>query len=272
MRDLSALFNPKSVAIIGVSEDPKKVGAIILKNIIDSKFKGQIYPVNPNFENIQNLKCFKSVGDIPDVPDLAIIAIPADPALLVLTEIGEKGIENVICITAGFKEIGEEGKKREEQLLEISKKYNINLVGPNCLGLVNNLCPINATFGELVNIPGNLRFISQSGAIATGIFDWCKSINLGFSQFITLGNKTVVNENDVLNYFKDQAVVGQNNEGLSQLSPIGLYLESISDGINFLKIAKEISQKNPIFIIKPGKTKAAVSAMQSHTGAIAGED
>ncbi|MDO8637936.1 MAG: acetate--CoA ligase family protein, partial [Candidatus Daviesbacteria bacterium] len=118
------------------------------------------------------------------------------------------------------------------------------------------------------------RFISQSGAIATGIFDWCKSINLGFSQFITLGNKTVVNENDVLQYFLDSAVAEPNNhiEGLSQLSPIGLYLESIADGINFLKITKEISQKNPIFIIKPGKTKAAVSAMQSHTGAIAGED
>lgn len=272
MRDLSALFNPKSVCIIGASSDPKKVGAIILNNIITSKFKGVIYPVNPNFENIQNLKCFKNVGDIPDVPDLAIIVIPADKTLGILTEIGEKGIENVICITAGFKESGEDGKKREEQLLKISTKYNINLIGPNCLGFVNNLCPINATFGELVDIPGNLRFISQSGAIATGIFDWCKSINLGFSQFITLGNKTVVNENDVLQYFLDHLNSNNQIEGLSQFSPIGLYLESISDGVQFLEIAKKLSKTDPIFIIKPGKTKAAASAMQSHTGAIAGED
>lgn len=272
MRDLSALFNPKSVSVIGASSDPKKVGAIILNNIITSKFKGTIYPVNPNFENIQNLKCFKSVGDIPDVPDLAIIVVPALITLEVLKEVGEKGIENVVCLAAGFKESGEEGKKLEEQLLEIANKYEINLIGPNCLGFVNNLCPINATFGELVDIPGNLRFISQSGAIATGIFDWCKSINLGFSEFITLGNKTVVNENDVLQYFLDHPNSQNKIEGLSQFSPIGLYLESISDGVKFLDITKKISQKNPIFIIKPGKTKAAVSAMQSHTGAIAGED
>lgn len=276
MKNLSALFSPKSVAIIGASSDPKKVGAIILKNIVDSKYKGIIYPVNPNFEIIQNFKCYKSLGEIPDVPELAIIVVPAEKNLEILTQAGEKGVENVICIAAGFKESGEEGKKLEEQLLEIAKKYEINLLGPNCLGFVNNLCPINATFGQLVDIPGNLRFISQSGAIATGIFDWCKSVNLGFSEFITLGNKTVINENDVLEYFLNSAAAEftkkNNTEGLSTLSPIGLYLESISDGINFLRITKEISKINPIFIIKPGKTNAAASAMQSHTGAIAGED
>lgn len=272
MRDLSALFNPKSICVIGASSDSKKVGAIILKNIIDSKYLGKIYPINPNFENIQNLKCYKNVGDIPDVPDLAIIVLPALKNLEVLTKVGEKGIENVICIAAGFKESGEEGKKLEEELLAIAQKYNINLLGPNCLGFVNNLCPVNATFGELVNIPGNLRFISQSGAIATGIFDWCKSIGLGFSQFVTLGNKTVINENDVLEYFLNHPNPKNNIEGLSKIEPIGLYLESIIDGVNFLKILKEISLKNPIFILKPGKTQAAAKAMQSHTGAMAGED
>ncbi|MDO8570922.1 MAG: acetate--CoA ligase family protein [Candidatus Daviesbacteria bacterium] len=273
MRDLSALFNPKSVAIIGASSDPKKVGAIILKNIIDSKFSGSIYPVNPNFANIQNLQCFKSVTDIPDVPDLAIIVVPALKNLEVLSQIGEKGIENVVCIAAGFKESGEEGKKLEEKLLEIAQKYEINLLGPNCLGFVNNLSPINATFGEPVNHMGNLRFVTQSGAIAASIFDWCNFVDLGFSEFVTLGNKTIINENDVLNYFKNLPSNKQENiEGLSKLEPIGLYLESISDGENFLKITKEISLKNPIFILKPGKTKAAKIAMQSHTGAMAGED
>ena len=273
MRDLTALFNPKSVVLIGASSDPNKMGAIILQNIMDSKYTGRVYPVNPNFETVQNLKCYKNIKDIPDVPDLAVIAIPAFKNPEVLIEIGEKGIENVVCIAAGFKESGEEGKKLEEKLLEIANKYEINLLGPNCLGFVNNLCPINATFGEPVNQTGNLRFITQSGAIAASIFDWCNFVELGFSEFVTLGNKTVVNENDVLNYFQHLSSGRRENfEGLSKLEPIGLYLESITDGINFLKIAKEISSKNPIFILKPGKTKAAKKAMQSHTGAMAGED
>lgn len=271
MRNLSALFSPKSVTIIGASENPQKVGAIILKNILASGFSGNIYPVNPKLETAQGLKCYRNIENLPETPDLAIIAISADKNPEVLTQIGEKGIKNAICIASGFKESGEEGKKLEDQLLEIAKKYSINLLGPNCLGLVNNDFPINATFGELVNLPGNLRFISQSGAIAASIFDFCKSTNLGFSQFVTLGNKADLNENDILEYFLNNQHEKQ-VEGLSQVFPVGLYLESISDGPKFLEIAKQISKMDPIFIIKPGKTQASIKAMQSHTGAIAGED
>lgn len=270
-RDLSALFCPKSVAIIGASDTPGKIGTIMLQNVIDSKFSGQIYPVNPSYESVQGLKCYKDVASIPEIPDLAIIAIPAAKNAEVLTQIGEKGIKNVLTIAAGFKEEGSDGLKLENELVSIVKKFGINLLGPNCLGFINNLCPINATFGELVNTIGNTRFISQSGAIAASFFDWFKTTGIGFSEFITMGNKADVAENDILEYFENQPPAKQ-IEGLSSTHPIGMYLESISDGPKFLEITKRISKTDPIFILKPGKTEAAASAMQSHTGAIAGAD
>lgn len=266
-KDLTSLFSPKSVCVIGASRSPEKVGEIILKNIINSKYAGEIYPVNPNVETINDLKCYPDVKSIPEIPDLAIIAIPAAFVLEELEQIGEKGIKNVIVITSGFKEIGSEGEKLEKDLEDLAKKYNINVLGPNCMGFINNLCPINATFGQPVNQLGNLRFITQSGAIASSLFDWCSSTGLGLSEFITLGNKAVINEVDVLAYFYQQF---QKNP--AEIQPVGLYLESISNGPEFLRITTEIAQTNPIFIIKPGKTKEAAKAMQSHTGAIAGED
>lgn len=272
-RNLSALFCPSSVCIIGASDTPGKVGAILLQNIINSKYSGNIYPVNPSSETIQGLKCYKDVAEIPEIPDLAIIAIPAAKNAEVLTQIGEKEIKNALTIAAGFKEEGPEGLKLETELVSIAKKFGINLLGPNCLGFINNLCPINATFGELINTVGNLRFISQSGAIAASIFDWFKTTNIGFSEFITLGNKADLNENDILEYFENQPrdYIPQ-VDGLSSSHPIGMYLESISDGPKFLQIIKRISKTDPVFILKPGKTQAAASAMQSHTGAIAGAD
>jgi len=181
----------------------------------------------------------------------------------------------VVVLSAGFKETGVEGAKLESNLVKLIEKHELNLLGPNCLGFVNNLYPINATFGEPVKEVGNLRFITQSGAIAAGLFDWCNFVGLGLSEFVTLGNKAGLNENDILKYFLQQdqnTLTNHNGEGLSSNSPIGLYLESLADGGEFLRLARDITKTNPIFIIKPGKTKAAAKAMQSHTGAIAGED
>lgn len=267
-KSLKLLFSPKSIAVIGASSTPEKVGAIIIKNILTSKFSGKVYPVNPHEKNINDLKCYPSVASLPETVDLALIAIPAAGVNQVLNEIGEKGIKNVVVYSAGYKEIGPEGKALEDVLIGTSQKYGLNLLGPNCLGFVNNLCPVNATFGQTVHQEGNLRFASQSGALAASLFDYCNLTGLGFSEFVTLGNKSVVNENDVLSYFLEEDV---NNSG-DQDRPIGLYLESISNGKEFLEIASKLSQKNPLFIIKPGKTSAAVKAMRSHTGAIAGAD
>ena len=268
-KNLRSLFSPNSIAVIGASSSPEKVGAIILKNIIASKFPGNVYPVNPNAESINGLKCYPNAASLPEIVDLALIAIPAAVVNQVLNEIGEKGIRNVVVYSAGFKEIGSEGKILEDTLIQTSQKYGLNLLGPNCLGFVNKLCPVNATFGQTVHQDGNLRFISQSGALAASLFDYCNSTGLGFSEFITIGNKSVINENDILNYFLEKDASSKIDD---QKHPIGLYLESISNGKEFLEIASKLSQKNPLFIIKPGKTTAAVKAMQSHTGAIAGAD
>lgn len=267
-RDLSVFFSPNSIAVVGASRSPEKVGSIILRNIIDSGFKGKIYPVNPQADFINDLKCYPDVPALPNDIDLALIAVPAEISLEVINRLGLKGIKNVVLFASGFKEVGAEGLVLESKLDKLVKKYDLNLLGPNCLGFVNNIAKINATFGELVKNTGNLKFISQSGAIAASIFDWANSIGLGFSEFITLGNKTDLNENHILEYFKKLS----EKEGATSNFSIGMYLESISDGQEFMKLTSELSKKHPIFIIKPGKTTAASAAMKSHTGSMAGED
>lgn len=271
-RDLHGLFSPNSIAVVGASNSPEKVGAIALKNIIASGFKGKIYPINPKDGTIGDLKCYTDINSLPEVPDLAVVAIPSPVVLDVLNSIGEKGIKNVVIFSAGFKEIGADGEQLEKRLVEISNKYQLNVLGPNCLGFANNTVPVNVTFGQVVSETGNLRVASQSGALAASLFDWCQTTKLGFSEFVTMGNKAVINENDILKYWADNQPQPVQSSGLSSVSPIGLYLESIANGKEFVSIASKISKTTPIFALKPGKSKAAATAMHSHTGSIAGED
>ncbi len=273
--DLTAFFYPKSIAVVGASRSPEKLGAIVLKNILESGFTGDLYPINPNTDTINGVKCYKSVTELTTVPDLAILAIPAGSVLEAVQQLGEKKVKNVVIFASGFKETGSQGEKLENDLITTAKKYELNLLGPNCLGFVNNLAPLNATFAKPPTQKGNLRFISQSGAIAAALFDWFTSNNVGFNEFITLGNKAQLTENHFLEYFLAQSqssLFSPTSDGLSEVFPIGLYLESISNGDQFLKLTSKIAEKDPIFVIKPGKTKAAAHAMQSHTGALAGED
>ncbi len=269
MLSVETLLNPKSIAIIGASNDTKKVGGIVTQNII-AKYKGQVFPVNPKEETIQGLKSYKTVAEIPDVQDLAILAIPAEKVLEVLPQIGDKGIKNLLIFSAGFKEAGDQGKIMEQKLLDLAGYYQFNILGPNCLGFVNNQISLNATFAKTPETRGNLSLISQSGAIATSFFDWCNTSGLGFDFFATIGNKSILNENHFLEYLSKVNTFEQ--DGLSNLKPIGLYLESIASGSQLLKIAKLISLSQPIFILKPGKSTAAANAMQSHTGSLAGSD
>ncbi|MDP1817552.1 MAG: CoA-binding protein, partial [Leadbetterella sp.] len=248
-KDLRSLFSPKSLTIIGASKSPEKVGAIALKNIIDSGYKGTVYPVNPKETEISGLKCYPNVSSLPEVPDLAVIAIPSVVAVGVLEEVGKKGIKNAVIFSAGFKEIGPEGEILQKQLIDTANKFPINVLGPNCLGFANNDLPINVTFAQVVKETGNLRIISQSGAIAAGLFDWCQTTKLGFSDFVSIGNKAVVTENDILEFWASQPLPEGNDPRLSKVSPIGLYLESIADGKEFVSIATKISQTTPIFII-----------------------
>ncbi len=273
------MFEPRSVAIVGASREKKKLGHIILKNIIDCGFKGDILPVNPSAGVILNHKCYPSYAEISQVPDLAVIVVPSGLVLDVMRQIGQKGTVNVVIISAGFKEMGGDGIVREKELLKIADEFGINILGPNCLGFVNNYVPLNATFGRVVDSRGALRFISQSGAIASSIFDWAESTDLGFDSFVTLGNKAQLGENDILRYWLEDDVTHRNfdpaknkSKGLSSYQPVGMYLESIQEGQELIELCTKMAVNSPVFVLKPGKSKGAASAMQSHTGSIAGSD
>lgn len=270
-KDLSSLILPRSIAIIGASKSPEKVGSIVLKNIIDSGFSGKIYPVNPKETSIAGLTCYNSIEVLPEVPDLGVVAIPSTVTLDAIEQAAQKGIKNYVVFTAGFKEIGKEGVELENKLKQLITKYQINLLGPNCLGFANNTLPVNVTFAKSAKTQGNLRIVSQSGAIAASLFDWSESCGLGFDQFITIGNKTDINENDLLSFWS-QDNTDFKQTGFSHYRPIGLYLESIADGKELIKIAKRLSHTTPVFALKPGKSEAASHAMRSHTGSIAGAD
>ncbi len=264
MPNLSRMLNPSSVAIVGASRDPNKLGSIVVKNILASGFRGTVYPINPKAETVFNLKCYSSLALLPEIPDLVIISLPAELVLDSLAEVVKRGTKDVVIFSAGFKETDSSGVQLEKALLNFALENDLNILGPNCLGFANTTTPINATFGKVSEVSGNLRFISQSGAVAAGIFDWAEHTGLGFNEFVTLGNKTVLDETEILKYWVQS--------DLADSAPIGMYLESITNGKEFLKVATKLSQKHPLFILKPGKSSAAQKAMQSHTGAIAGED
>ena len=266
-RDLSKLFNPSSIAVVGASQFPEKVGAIALKNIIISKFKGRLYPVNPTISNLGSLKFYPSLSALPEIPDLVVIAIPAKLVTNILEECGFLGIKNVLIFSAGFKEVGKEGAALEKKLIEVASHFQLNILGPNCLGFASTEPSLNVTFGQVVSSPGKIKFISQSGALAASLFDWCQSTGLGYKDLVTIGNKSVVNENDILTHWLPELTLSD-----SSLKPVALYLESIANGQEFIKLVKQITPFNPVFMLKPGKSPSAAAAMRSHTGSIAGED
>jgi len=259
---LQSFFNPKSIAVIGASEEKTKLGYTILNNVIRFGFKGRIYPVNLKSKEILGLKVYKSVKDIPGAVDIALFVIPSQFVVDTLKECGEKGIKNAIIITAGFKEIGGEGKILEEKLMAVAKQYKINILGPNCLGFLDSTINLNASFSEGMILPGKVAFMSQSGAICTAMLDWALASNLGFSRFISLGNKSGINENDLLEFFIND----------TKTEVVLAYLEGFADGEKFLKIARRLTAKKPLIIIKSGRTSAGQAAISSHTGSLAGAE
>lgn len=269
-KDLKNFLKPRHLAVVGASRNVKKVGYGVLKNIIDWGFKGDIFVVNPFADSILNLDCYKSYLDLPIIPDLALIAVSAENVLEVFKDIAKKGTKNVIIFSGGFKEAGVDGVFLEKEIRKISATYGINVLGPNCLGFICMGSSLNATFGYAEKFEGNLRFVSQSGAIATSFFDYAISENLGFSDFITLGNKLGIDENDILGYWlennKEENLY--KNPLLSNYKPIGIYLESFSDGIKFIDLVEQLTQNDPVFILKPGDSDIAQKAISSHTGSI----
>ncbi|MDP3011258.1 MAG: acetate--CoA ligase [Candidatus Hydromicrobium sp.] len=257
---LRNFFCPDSVAVIGASREEEKVGHIILDNIINSGYKGKLFPVNPKADEIHGIKCYPSVLNVPGDIDLAIIVIPAQFVLQVLEECSKKNTKWSIIISAGFKETGIEGAKRERQLIEKAKDYGIRILGPNCLGIIDTKCPINATFSPNMPPMGKIGFISQSGALGTAILDWAKTNKIGFSKFVSLGNKADISENDLFDDWENE----------KDTEVITAYLEGVKYGREFIRISSKVSKKKPIIVIKSGNTDAGARAVSSHTGTLAG--
>jgi len=255
------MFNPDSIAVIGASRDVGSVGHSILVNL-KKTYKGRIYPVNPRAEMIEGLKVYKSVKEIPDKIDLAIVVVPNKIVPSVLEECGQKKVKYVIVISAGFRETGTEGARLERECLGIVKEYSMRMLGPNCLGIIDTHTPMNATFAAGMAKKGNIAFMSQSGALCTAILDWTLVENVGFSKFVSLGNKADLNEKDfLLEFHRDE-----------KTEVILAYLEGIKEGRKFIEIAKEVSKKKPIIVLKSGTSRAGLRAVSSHTGTLAGSE
>jgi len=258
---LDPIFNPKSVALIGASERPGSVGRNVLWNLLSSPFGGTIFPVNPKRSNILGVRTYPSVSELPEVPDLVVITTPAASVPGLLRECVEFGIPGAIVISAGFKETGEAGVALEREIMEIVSG-KMRVIGPNCLGVMNPIQGLNATFAAHVARPGNVAFMSQSGALCTAVLDWSLRENVGFSSFISIGSMLDVNWGDLISYFGNDP----------RTNAIVIYMESIGDAGSFLSAAREVSLTKPIIVIKAGRTAAAAKAAASHTGSLTGSD
>ncbi len=254
------LFKPKSIAIYGVSKDTNKIGFTIFSNLLASQFPGKIYPINPKYGELFGYKCFPNAVAVPEVVDLAIMAIPAQFALEVIADCAAKHVPNLVIISAGFKEVGPEGKALEDEVYKRAAEAGINVLGPNCLGLIVAQSKMNASFAANVIYPGNIAFGSQSGAVCSALLDMAGDSGLGFSDFVSLGNKGSINENDLLE-------IWLNSEAIKV---IGLYLEEFVDGLDFVSSKVRLGKEKPIVVLNPGTSEAARSAMSSHTGSLAG--
>ncbi len=248
------------MAIIGASRTPGKVGNILTKNIVESGFTGNIWPINPNADEVLGLKCYASILEVPGEVDLAVIAIPAKGVSKVAEECGRKGVKALVVVSAGFKEIGREGALLENQLIEIGRKHGMRIQGPNCLGIIDTSTPINISFASAMPREGRIGFISQSGALGTAVLDWVLQEDLGFHSFVSLGNKADLDEVDFIE------AMGEDEN----VSVILLYLESIEEGRRFLEVASKVVDKKPIVILKGGTSSAGARAAGSHTGALVG--
>ncbi len=262
---LPYLFKPRNVAVIGASSTPGKIGNIVMANLIRSEYKGKIFPVNPKGGVILDLEAIKHVGEIPKDSrplDLAVICVPAQAVPDALDELSELPTRAIVVISAGFKEIGGYGVELEKKIKEQAQKYKMALLGPNCIGIVSSASNLNATFASGETLAGNIGFFSQSGALCTSIFDWSVSQYLGFSGFVSLGNKAVLSESDIMAHMADDP----------ETRVIGGYLESVENGRVFLQNAQLATRKKPVVILKAGRTEAGQRAASSHTGALAGAD
>ncbi len=261
---LETLFSPRSIAVIGASTKIGSVGYTLTENLLKNSYTGSIYPINPKADNLFGLPCYTNISLIPHEIDLAIIIVPASIVPLVLREVGEKGVHATIVISSGFKETGVEGKKLEDEITQISKKYDIALLGPNCLGFLRPSLGLNASFAKILPENGKIAFFSQSGALCTALLDLTHD-SLGFSHFISIGNKAIIDENELLRFFASD----------TNTSVISFYTEGLIESKKIIEAGRAVlagSEPKPIIALKSGTTTAGTQASSSHTGALAGSD
>ncbi|MEI8377208.1 MAG: acetate--CoA ligase family protein [bacterium] len=263
-KQLDAIMKPRSIAVIGASTKERTIGSEIMLRLKEYDFQGQIYPVNPKADEICGFKVYPTVNDIPGTVDFAIIIIPKQFVLDTIDQCHAKGIQGVCVISAGFKETGEEGAALELELAEKLKSYDMRCVGPNCLGVLNTnpSVQMDATFAEALPVRGDIGFVSQSGALGGGILNILKDLNVGFAQFVSIGNQADINAETMMEYW-------ENDDDVKQIL---LYMESIANPDNFRNLATRITKKKPVIALKAGRSAAGASAASSHTGSLAGAD
>jgi acetate---CoA ligase (ADP-forming) len=261
-QSLNAIFKPASIAVIGATPRPGSIGREILNNLFQFEFNGKIFPVNPKYEYIHSTKAYPSVTDIPDPVDLAIIVVPAAHVYRVVEECGKKGIKGLVVITAGFRETGSDGAKREKAVIDLAAEYGMRMIGPNCMGVIDATPAVrmNATFSPGVPPAGPVAFMTQSGALGVAILLAVQKLGLGISYFASIGNKADVGAMDLLEYWEDDP----------HTELIAMYLESFGDPRRFTELSKRISRRKPIIAVKSGTSAAGARAASSHTGSLAG--
>ena len=263
-RDLKPLFEPAAVAVVGASRSQAKVGGLVLSNLLEAGYRGRVYPVNPaaalQGKDIMDLPAVASVAELPDGLDLAVVCLPREQVLAEMRILAAKGVRAAIVLAAGFRETGRLGFEAEMELKRIAQDAGMVLLGPNSLGLISTGCALNASFAIGQPKPGGVAFFSQSGAMCVAVLDWAMSLNMGFSRFVSLGNKALIDESAVLRYLgadpETRVIVG--------------YCESVEDGGEFMAAAAEVSTRKPVLMLKAGSTAAGARAVSAHTGAISG--
>ena len=265
---LDAILSPKSVAVIGASTTPGKVGHDIFVNILKGGFTGTLYPVNPTARAISSVRAYPSIKDVPDKVDLGIVILPPKAALQSIQDAVAQGVKGIVIVSAGFREVGPEGRELEDRIVSVCREAGVRLIGPNCLGVINPLPAIrlNASFSARMPKAGNISFISQSGALCTAVLDFAADRNFGFSKFISIGNKADVDELDLLRYLHQD----------HDTEVILLYIEELRRGPEFIEAVKEITcgdyRPKPVLVIKSGRTSAGAQAAASHTGSLSGTE
>ena len=258
---LKNFFEPQSVAVIGASREPGKLGHEVFRNIVEAGFKGKLYPVNPKADEVLGLKCYPSIKDVPGKVDLAVIIVPARFVPGVIADCGGKGVSAAIVISGGFKETGDAGKELERQMLEAARKAGIRIIGPNCQGVNSTQVGLCASW-PLIKVKGPISVVSQSGTVLAALGCWAEDESIGVSKLVALGNKSDVDETELLEYLTNDP----------ETKVVALYIEGVRNGRKFMEVARAATKKKPVIVLKGGRTAKGAKAVFSHTSSLAGSD